>query len=71
MNQFSESKNPTSKAIYKRTGRLVEKLTRIIHFAIAIVSPVCYIFPKTFITYFMFFATDLGNEAFELPLFYW
>lgn len=69
--QISESENPTSKAIYKGSNRLVEKLSRIVHFAIAIVSPVCMVLPKAVASYLIYFFTNLGNEAFELPLFYW
>lgn len=71
MNLISESENPTSKAVYQHANHLVEKLSRIGYFLIAIVSPVCIVFPKAIVSYFMYFATDLGIEAFELPLFYW
>lgn len=71
MNQFSESENRASKVIYKRASRLVEQLSRIVFFAIAIVSPVCYIFPRAAFSYYMYLTTNLGNEVFELPLFYW
>lgn len=71
INRSLESENCTSKVIYDRASRLVEMLSRIIHIVAATISPVCYIFPRTILSYFLYFATDSGNEAFELPLLYW
>lgn len=68
---FLESENPTSKAIFDHTNQLVEKLSQIGYVVIAIVTPVCIVILKAIVSYFLYFATDMGNEAFELPLFYW
>lgn len=71
MNTFLESKNSSSKAIYDKTDRLVEKCSEIIHFAIAKLTSICWIFPKVIISCLKYFTTDLGNAAFELQLYYW
>lgn len=63
--------NPTSRVIYEHCNQLVEQLSRIGFVVIAIATPVSYVLPKAIISYFKYFSTDLEDEAFELPLFYW
>lgn len=68
---FSGSKKPESEAIHVETNRIAEKWCEIGHFAIAKVTPICLIFPKIIISYVIYFTTNAGNEAFELPLLFW
>lgn len=49
----------------------MEKWSGIGCFVIAKVTPVCWIMPKTIISYFLYFTADAGIEAFELPVFLW
>ena len=37
----------------------------------AIVTPICCIIPKVFFDFYIYFSTNVGNEAFELPLPTW
>lgn len=57
-----------SKAIYKKTDRLVEKISAIGYFVMAKLTPILWIWPRVIISYFVYFTTDLGNESFDLPL---
>lgn len=68
---FSVSKNPTSKANLDKTNRQVEKWSEIAYFVLAKITPVCLILPRVIISYATYFATNAGNEAFELPFLFW
>lgn len=53
--------------MYNETNRLIEKWTKIIYIiAVNVVLPAMML-PKFFISFFGYFATDMGNAAFELP----
>lgn len=62
---------PTSKAVYKNTNQLVEKISDIPSAILVKVMPQCVIGPKFVISFAKYFATDLNNGAFELPLTWW
>ena len=64
-------KYPKSKKMYKKTNRLVEKLCKIAYFIIVKVSAPCLAIPKALLSFFMYFTTDLGPNAFELPIPAW
>lgn len=66
-----ESQNPASKSRYEKVNQLLEKYSAIGFFVMAKVTPVCWIFPKAIICYCIYFMTDSGNTAFELPMFFW
>lgn len=51
--------------------QLVEKLSRIINFVMMKLGVPLFIIPKAIISYFMFFTTDAGRDAFELPFEMW
>lgn len=65
------SKRLASKAMYDETNRQIEKWTEIIDVAVVKVTPVCGIAPKIILCYFLYFTTELGNDAFELSLAIW
>lgn len=58
-------------AIYKKTNEIVEKISEIADFIMVKVSLPGFILPKAIYCYLQYFATDLGNEAFELSLPMW
>lgn len=59
--------NPVSKIIYEQTNEKFEKWTKIIYFVcMKVTLPGCMA-PNFFISYYNYFATDLGREAFRLP----
>ena len=67
---FAGSKCHT-RAMYKETAQLIEKLCRIGYFVMARVTPISWIFPKALFNYVIYFFTDVGSEVFELPLMTW
>lgn len=93
-------KYPRSKALYKRTNRFAENISKLMRFVMVYVSvpgyvefvqiyfikinpnvkaitcdlPVCFVvfvLPKAVYSYFMYFTTKLGADAFELPIPTW
>lgn len=65
------SKFPTPKALYKQSNRIVIKSNKYIYFFVAKLSPVGFIFPKAIVSCIIYFTSDLGGEALELPLPWW
>lgn len=64
-------KRPTSKAMYERANELSEKFSKIIYFVIVDIAIPLFVAPKVILSYFLYFTTDAGNEAFELPIPIW
>lgn len=56
---------------YLKTNERVEKLCKIGYFVMAKLTPICWILPKAVISYSLYFVTNAGNEAFDLPLLAW
>lgn len=65
------SKKPTKRAMYVRSNQTAEKWSNIAFIFIAMVTPVCFIFPKAILVCFTYVTTDLGNDAFQLPFDMW
>lgn len=63
--------NPTSKAIHDVTNRKVEKISRLLCVAVGKVSPQILVWPKFIGCFAVYLTTDLGSEAFELPIPLW
>lgn len=57
---------PESKTIYMKTIHHVEKWSEFIYFVTVKVTPVFLVLPNTIVCYCRYFATDLGNDAFDL-----
>lgn len=75
-NKFNTSmwlglKTPKSKQICEQTHQLVEKYTEIGLFLIRIVITPCFVLPKAIVSFFAYFTTDLGSDAFKLPAAMW
>lgn len=64
-------KYPRSKAMYENTNRLVEKISKFISFLIVYISIPAFVLPKAFYCFFIYFTTDLGPDAFALPIPTW
>lgn len=60
-----------SKATFERTNELTEKLCKIIYFLLVYVTVPGFVLPKAIYCFFIYFTTDLGNDAFELSLPTW
>lgn len=63
--------SPASKAIFAKTNELVEKYSETVKFFLIHVAVPCLICPKLIISVFIYFTTDVGNDAFDLPLRMW
>lgn len=57
--------------MYEKANKLVEQISEILHFLMVYVSAICFIFPKAFLTYFMYYVFGKGPDAFELPFPTW
>lgn len=60
--------HPTSKRIYTKPDQQLEKLNGILQLVIVKVIPFSVVIPKYLTCFLMYFITDLGNDAFEIPL---
>lgn len=58
---------PNKIAIYENTNRMADKWSRFAFIVVAKVTPILYLLPNAIYSYFMYFTTDLGNDAFSLP----
>lgn len=68
---FFSNLNSVTRSIYTETNQLEEKLSVIILFVIIEMTCVCIFVPWTIHVFFIYFATDLGADAFELPCSMW
>lgn len=57
--------------IYQKCNKQVEKWSASLQFALLKVTINCIMWPKMIMSYFNYFTTDLGAEAFELPTYEW
>lgn len=60
-----------TQAIYEKTNQQVEKWCKIGYILMAKITPMGWILPKVIINYSVYFCTNAGNEAFDLPLLMW
>lgn len=71
MFRFLALKYAPSRSIFSRTNRLIEKLSEITVLVIVKVTPISGYLPWFVYTFFVYFTTDLGNAAFDLPFPIW
>lgn len=64
-------KNPKSKEICETTNEFVERWSRICMFVMKYGLGPCIVSPKVIISFVMYFTTDAGNDAFEIPIPMW
>lgn len=57
--------------MYNETDRQIEKWSKIVYIVIAQTTPACFILPIFVYSLIEYFTTDLGTDAFELPLPVW
>lgn len=69
--ELSGLKTPKSKEICEETHQLVEKYTELGLFSMTHVIPPCFLFPRVIVSYYKYFTTDSGNDAFDLPVTIW
>lgn len=63
--------NPESKVICEKMNEFVETYSKIGMSVLKYVVVPSVIFPKVFISFFIYFTTDVGNDALDLPLPMW
>lgn len=68
---FQGLQNEASKAIYVEVNDRIEKWSQIVHFVLVNVSIPFLILPKYLVSFYLYYTTDMGNDAFELPLPMW
>ena len=71
LSNVSGCEYPDSKAIYERVNEKNEKWTKILDFVLLRVTLPGVIMPNFIISYFLYFATDLGSESFRFPFPKW
>ena len=64
-------KYTASKSMFRTTNQIVEIMSRIIFFIMLKLTPALTYVPWSIYIYFNYFTTDLGNDAFELPMPIW
>lgn len=57
--------------MYEQTNRLTEKICKFMYVFMVYAAAPFFILPKAFYSFIMYFTTDLGNGAFELPIPTW
>lgn len=63
--------DPASKDMFEKTNMQVKKLCKIAYFAIVNVSIPCITLPEAIYSYFIYYTTNLGGNAFELSIPFW
>lgn len=64
-------KSPISNALYVKANDLGEKFSKIIFFVAIQCSVPALILPKAVVSYFIYFTTDSGGDAFDLQFPIW
>lgn len=62
---------PKEKAMYMATNQTAEKWSKLAFTFLVVITPIAFCFPKAILVYWVHFATDSGNNAFELPFSMW
>lgn len=60
-----------SETIYDETTQQIGKWSKIIHLAVGRITPLSMVWPKTILCLLLYQLTDLGIDAFELPVPMW
>lgn len=69
--KFQGLENPVSQTIYKKFNQKTEKITSIINSAAIKILYPNILMPTLIASFYAYFTTDLGNDAFQLPFPYW
>lgn len=68
---FSGMKTPTQRSMYEEPNRVAEKWSKLGYIGFAIITPIMFVFPKAILVYFIYYTTDAGRDAFDLPFLMW
>lgn len=64
-------KTPTLRSMYEETNRVVEKWSKLAFLAFARLTPIAFVFSKAALIYLIYYVTDAGSDAFDLPYSMW
>lgn len=67
----SEMANSASKVLFERTNQRVEKWSETLSLLASKWIPICSVLPRFIGSFLVYFLTDKGSEAFELPVPLW
>lgn len=68
---ISELECTELKGKYEKTNQEIEKWSEIVYFLTVKVTVICLILPRFMVSNFLYFTTNLGADAFELPIITW
>lgn len=68
---FSGMKTPAQRSMYEEPNRVAEKWSKLGFIGFAIITPIMFVFPKAIFVYFIYYTTDAGRDAFDLPFLMW
>lgn len=60
-----------SRAMYEKDIHLIEEVSKIVYFAIVGVTVPGLVIPKAILSYFNYYTTNLGGDAFDLSIPMW
>lgn len=63
--------NPSSRVIFQKSVQNVEKWSDCLNFALLNVTALLTMWPTFIYSYFIYFSTDMQEEAFILPFYIW
>ena len=63
--------NSESQGLYTETSQKVAKWIKIVDIALVKITPTLTILPASIVSFFIYFTTDLGDSAFQLPFPMW
>lgn len=61
--------DPISRCAYSEMNDTIEKWTEIVHFVMVKAAVVCGVFLTVLLPYYFYFTTDLGTDAFIMPVY--
>lgn len=64
---FTGQNDPTSKYLYNKANETIDKWTTNLHTFLFKISIPIAIIPTLLVSYYFYFATDMGGEAFIFP----
>lgn len=64
-------KTPTLRSMYEETNRVVKKWSKLAFIAFARLTPIAFVFSKATLIYLIYYVTDAGSDAFDLPYSMW
>ena len=68
---ISGLRDPKSKKMYEEAHEAIEEWSKIVYFVTLVLSPISLVSPNAILSFYTYFTTDLGNDAFGLIVPMW